>query len=149
MKGLAIRVLASQLANLALTILFVVFLHKGANGAAIATLLALIMVEVFIVWPFCRELAHTSVQQWLGEVIYPTLVPSIIPLIICVFVKYNFGITSWNELIIVSAISAIIYILLVIVFALREQDRLDLERLANKHTGIKRDIILKIAQGFS
>ncbi len=132
MRGLSLRVIIVQSVNLAFTILFVVYLQQGAYGSAVASLLAALIVDLTIKHPFCRRIAHTTFQFWFKEAFLPTVVPAIPPLIFCLAISYIYDISSWLSLFCVSSISGIMYILLIISFGFRQQDRLDIARLVDK-----------------
>jgi len=146
MRGLSLRVIIVQSVNLAFTILFVVYLQQGAYGSAIASLLAALIVDLTIKHPFCRRIAHTTFQFWFKEAFLPTVIPAIPPLIFCLAISYLYDINSWLSLLCVSSISGIMYILLVISFGFRQQDRLDIAKLVDKAPTSFKPILRYIAE---
>jgi O-antigen/teichoic acid export membrane protein len=132
MKGIALRMLLLQIVNLAITILFVVFLQGGALGAAISTLIASILVEVAFVWPFCRKIAGVETSLWLREVVIPGIAPASVSACLCIAISNLLSIESWIDLVLVSIVVSIVYVLILVAFGLRVQDRIDIERLAER-----------------
>lgn len=132
MRGLAIRMLLLQVVNLAMTIHFIIFLHLGAMGAAIATLLASVSVEVAFVWPFCRKVAGVSTDLWLREVVMPGVTPALVSAVFCLAASYLFAIDSWFKLLSISGVGGIVYMLVLVSVGLRLQDRIDVGYLAER-----------------
>lgn len=132
MRGLSLRVIVVQSINLLLTIVLVVFMHQGAMGSAIATLIAAAFFEVTIKWPFCRRIAHCSFNYWFRQTFAPTIIPAMPPLFICLLINHFYNLDNWLKLIAASAMSALVYLALVINFTLQEQDMLDWSILKNK-----------------
>jgi O-antigen/teichoic acid export membrane protein len=132
MKGLALRQVAVHSANLGLTILFVVFLGKGAFGSAAATLVATLVLDTTLTWRLSWKVTHTPAKAWLLEVLLPTMTPALPAVIVCLSWKWAFGIASWTGLFAASAASAALYVVLVAAFGLRDQDRIDIGRVADR-----------------
>jgi len=132
MREMSLRYIAIHTFNLILTIILVVYLNFGALGAATATLIAVVLLEVTFMWPFCRKVAHTPFYLWFSEVIVPSLGLAIPSIIFCLIIKNSVQIESWGTLMLVSFISATIYIVLIGVFGLRQQDRIDIGRIAER-----------------
>ncbi len=140
-KDLSLRYIGVQIANIALTILFVVYLHQGAFGSAIATLIAVVTFEVIFIWPFCRRVAHTPTSLWIKEVVFPCLGSALPSLIVCLFVKITIGVDTWGDLFLISLVSALLHFLMIIFFGLRLQDRIDISRLSERLSGSTKSIV--------
>lgn len=134
-KGYALRIVPVYVANLALTALLVAYLQMGADGSAIATLITVAAGEVAFVGTYCRRLAHTSTRIWVREVVLPTFAPAIPPLVLCLAVKGAVGLDTWTGVMTTSALSALLYLGLVMTFSLRQQDRLDIGKVAERLPG--------------
>ena len=147
MKGLSVRVVFIQSINLLLTFIFVGYLHQGAYGSAYATLIAALLLETTIKWPFCWRVAHTPFQYWFKEVFVAAIFPAVPSAVFCVAVSSMYVIDSWFKLVLVSGLSALIYIVMVIIFGLKQQDRIDIGKLANKVPIRFRPILLALAKG--
>lgn len=132
MKALAIRKLTVYGVNVILATFFIVYLEQGAIGAAIATLISIILIDVTITWPFCRRVAHCSTRDWLMEVVYPCIGAALPSILLCLIARNLFNINTWFELILTSFFSWLLFVIVVAFFGLRLQDKLDLERLAKK-----------------
>jgi O-antigen/teichoic acid export membrane protein len=135
MRGLASRQLIVHSANLLLTVFFVAQLGKGAFGSAAATLLATLAFDTTLTWRLSWRTTHTSGSAWVREVLLPTLVPALPSILICLSVKYLFGIKTWIGLFAVSAVSAALNLVLIAAFGLRNQDRIDIARIADRLPG--------------
>jgi len=129
-KGLSLRVVFLQLINLGFTLVFVYDLKLGAYGSAVASLLAHSLVETVLIWPFCWRLANTSFKKWFKNVFSPTVLIAIPSMSFCMFIKHFYSVNSWESLILFSSISCLINIILILVFGLRVQDRVEIGRLA-------------------
>ena len=141
MKGFSLRRFAQQLINFAFTVILVVFLRKGAYGSAMGTLLASVFYEIFFVWPFCRKIAHTPTKTWIIEVLLPTIAPAIPSIIFCIAIKVFVSIDSWLSLFATSAISGLLYFIIVVLFGLRQQDKIDIVRISDKTPGPVKTIL--------
>ena len=142
MKGLATRKLLMYGFNTILTIFFVVYLKKGAYGAAVATLIAVAVIDIFIIWPFCRKVAHTSTKIWLEEVVYPCIGSALPSIFLCVIVKVTINVDTWFELLSVSLFSTLLFYIVVGMFGLRLQDRIDIYRISEKAPDPLRNILI-------
>ncbi len=130
MKGISVRMAAVQASNLGLTILFVTYLKQGAYGSAIATLLATAGIEATLVWMYCRKISHVSFILWVQEVILPSIVPALPSILLCLGLKVYVPIDSWTKLLVFSTMSGLLYLLMVVVSGLRQQDKVDIEKVA-------------------
>jgi O-antigen/teichoic acid export membrane protein len=147
MKGLSLRVIAVQSINLLLTIILVIYLQKGAYGSAYATLAAFILVEVTLKWPFCWKIAHTKFEDWFKEVFQPTIytaIPSVILCLLCLKINPP---DSWLMLIGYSAISAILYILTIMIVGIRQQDKIDIYKFSHKAPSFLKPILIYLSRG--
>ena len=146
MKGIALRMLLLQVVNLTITVVLVVFLHLGALGAAIATFVAVVSVEVAFVWPFCRKIAGVPSGLWLREVVIPGTTPAIASVCFCLAALNLLTIDSWFKLITLFCISGIAYALVLVSVGLRVQDRIDIGRLAERAPEQLKSLMRSIAR---
>ena len=131
-RGLALRQIVVHSVNLLLTILFVAFLGRGALGSASATLLATVGFDTALTWCFSWRVTHTSGRAWFREVLLPVVIPALPSVIVCLSLKWTVGIKSWIGLFAASAASAALYVALIAAFGLRDQDRIDIGRIADR-----------------
>ncbi|MBU1237938.1 MAG: oligosaccharide flippase family protein [Gammaproteobacteria bacterium] len=131
-KGFGLREVPVYLFNLALTAILVAYFHQGAYGSAMSTLIAVAIGEVGIVGAYCRRLAHTSTRSWISEVVLPTFLPAVPPLLLCLLARATLALDNWTSILVTSGLSAMLYLGLVSAFFLREQDRLDIGRIAER-----------------
>ena len=131
-KGFALRTLLLQLVNLGFLVVLVAFLHGGAVGAAGASLAASMLVNVTLVWPYCRKLAGVTTRVWLQEVVFPCLSPAAASAAYCIAMLHFFDIDSWFQLIALSALSGLVFGIVVLWFGLRPQDWRDIDRLIER-----------------
>jgi O-antigen/teichoic acid export membrane protein len=132
MRGIAQRMLLLQSVNFGLVLTLVAYLRVGAIGSAVAALITSIVVEVFVLWPYCRKVAGVSASSWVHEVVLPTVLPTLVMIGACVLMKNIFIANSWIVVIGIGAVSAILGVAIIGVACLREQDRRDLEILAKR-----------------
>jgi O-antigen/teichoic acid export membrane protein len=135
MRGYSLRQIIVCAVNLPLTILFVASLRMGAFGSAAATLLAAAGLDAAVTWRLCWRTTHTPGIAWVREVLLPTVIPALPSALICLSVKYLFGITTWKGLFVVSAVSGLLNLLCIAIVGLREQDRIDIARVADRLPG--------------
>lgn len=147
MKGLSLRVLVVQSVNLLFTVFFVIYMQKGAYGSAYATLLAFILIEVTLKWPFCWKIAHTKFSDWFGEVFQPTIYTAIPSVIFCLLCLNFYPPDSWFILIFFSAISAMLYILTIMMIGIRQQDKIDIYKFSQKAPNILKPILIYLSRG--
>lgn len=126
MRGIAVRMLAVQSANVAVGLVVVSQLQQGAIGLALSGVVVTLAMESVVVWGYCRKLVSADVRLWLREVVFPTVLPAIVPLIFCATAEHYVTLDSWFLLIGLSAVSALLYAVLVLLFGLRPQDRREL-----------------------
>lgn len=122
----AVRQVVVQGASSALSVLFVVVLGWGAVGSATAIAIAAGVLLTALVWPLSWRVSRADAQSWLREVLLPVALPTVPSVLLCLVVKYAFGITTWTGLLGWSVASASLYLGLVATFALRAEDRRDL-----------------------
>lgn len=131
-RAFATRQLVVHTANLGFTILFVILLHQGAWGAAAASAIAALCFETVLLLPISWKVTHTKSGAWVREVVLPTVVPTVGPLMVCLSLKWTVGVTGWFSLFFFSGLGALVYVGLVLAFGLRPQDRIDIGRLAQR-----------------
>lgn len=132
MRGIAQRMLLHQAVNLGLAFTLVAHLQFGAIGSAIAALITSLVVEVFVLWPYCRKVAGVSASSWLHEVVVPAVLPTLVMIGACVLMKSVFDANSWIVVLGIGAVSAILGVVVIVMACLREQDRRDLAMLATR-----------------
>ncbi len=135
MKRFAVRQIIVHSTNLLLTILFVAQLRMGAFGSAAATLLATLTLDTVLTWRLSWRITHTPASAWVRQVLLPTVLPALPSVFICLSVKYLFGIRTWTGLFAVSAVSGVLNLALIALFGLRDQDRIDIARVADRLPG--------------
>lgn len=135
MKKFALRQIIVHSMNLLLTVLFVAQLRMGAFGSAAATLLATLTLDTALTWRLSWHVTHTPASAWVREVLFPTVGPALPSICMCLSVKYLLGITTWIGLFAVSAASGILNIILIACFGLRNQDRTDIAKIAERLPG--------------
>jgi O-antigen/teichoic acid export membrane protein len=131
-KGFALKTLLLHLVNIGFAVVLVAFLHSGAVGAAGASLAASMLVNVSLVWPYCRKLAGVTTKVWIREVVFPCLSPAVASAAYCIAVLHFFEIDGWFQLIALSALSGLVYGIVVLRFGLRPQDWRDIDRLIER-----------------
>lgn len=132
LRGLSLRTLLVNVTSMATALYLIVVLNLGALGSVIATVSCYFILEITIVWRFCRKIANADLYDWVREVVKPCLITAIPSILICLSLKEILDITTLIELLLSSALSALVYILLILKTGLREQDILDINQLISK-----------------
>jgi O-antigen/teichoic acid export membrane protein len=79
-RPIAILGVVSQLANLALTLVLVIYFQMGAIGAATASLFTYAIVNPFFIWPLALRTLQLPWRRLLVESLLPGLAPSVVTL---------------------------------------------------------------------
>lgn len=141
MKEMSLRLIAVHTVNIMLTVALVVYLQKGAIGSALATLVTVVFLEATFIWSFCRRVTQTPTSLWVKDVVLPCLGPALPPVLMCVAAKNMIVVDTLVELLLVSVFSVTLHFVLVGFFGLRQQDRIDLGRLAERLNGPLKKIV--------
>lgn len=131
-KSLALRQICMHVANLILTFWLVAYLKQGATGSALATLIAIVVFEPLLMWPFAWRLTHTRLPMWLAEIVVPTLLPTVPAVAVSLILKYGRTVQSWFDLFAYSGIAAAVYAVVLFTAGLRPQDRQDILQAVRK-----------------
>lgn len=103
-------------------------LGMGAIGAALATcLMRVVSTLVFI--PLSIRLTGVRLTSWLRETVIPGLIPATAAAATCVALRYAFSPSSWLTLGLCAAAGVSVYLVSLIGFAARPDDRALLEKL--------------------
>jgi Na+-driven multidrug efflux pump len=128
MRRIAIRAIAAQLSNLALTIVLVGPLQLGAIGSASATLVAFVIGHPILYWPLALKALQLSWRKFITESLAPGLCPSVIA-----------GVAGWlatqaagPSIAVRSAVGVSVCLVayaIALLFVLKPSDRADLGRI--------------------
>jgi O-antigen/teichoic acid export membrane protein len=117
--------------NVILTVVFVVFMQKGAVGSIAATMLAMAIAYPLFVYPLGCRLAQVTMKRWLRETIAPGLGPAIASGVVLLTLRYLLSPTTWVGIGAVSSLGTVAY-LVCGCFLMSGNDRRDLNLILQR-----------------
>ncbi len=126
LRSFALCVVATHLLNLGLTVLFVVFLGYGALGSVFSTAIASAVFYPMFIWPLARRALDISTHRWLGESVWPGILPALVAMPAFLGLAFLVGTRTLSGLLIVLGIGSFIYVLGIYFCAARKDDRRDI-----------------------
>ncbi len=88
-RQFSIRQIIVQCVNVAVTLLLVIWFRLGAVGCALASVTAVLIAEVPLIWRFCRRTVNVSLSRWWKAVVVPHLLPVALVSALAVAVKHT------------------------------------------------------------
>jgi len=128
-RDLARPIILLQFVNLALTLYLVGVCRMGALGAALATFIITGVSGVLVEVPLGLRLAGVKFREWLLKTALPGYLPAVASLVPLLSAKLFLKPDSWLELGAAGAAASTVYLAVVVLFALQEEDRRDLRRV--------------------
>ncbi len=126
LRPLCIRYILAALCNVALTLYLVGVLKMGAVGSALATFLIAVFWEPIIMWKFSLGLAGVDFARWFKEAIWEGVLPSLVAAAFALPLRAVTRIDGWFDLAAVIACVCAVYLLTLLVFCLKPDERTDL-----------------------
>jgi O-antigen/teichoic acid export membrane protein len=130
-RTLSILIIVTSIFNLAVTIYFVHFLHMGAVGSALGTLIS-VMVWDPLIMKFGFNLLELKFGPWFKAAIWPGVLPSLAAGLL------GLGWSRWMqpatipELLVATLIVAVVYVLAILLFCLNDDEYSQLKQLFEK-----------------
>lgn len=134
-RPLALRGLAMQSANLALTIYLVGGLGMGAFGSALSTLAVSAVAVPLLFWSFGLELTGARAGPWVRSALLRGVVPGLVATPVWIAVKLSLEPDTWLELGVAGAAGCAVYAAAVF-FSLSREERQDLGRLLARRSAL-------------
>jgi O-antigen/teichoic acid export membrane protein len=128
MRPWMLRALVVQVSNLFLTLYLVGVMKMGAVGSALATLVALGTASVFLYLPLGLRMVEARVGQWLRETLWPGVQPALTAAIVWASLRDSLRPSSAMAIGGCLACGWLCYVVVLLVFSLRDRDRGDLSR---------------------
>lgn len=110
----------------------VVFLKKGAAGAAAAMAIANGLLHVVLIWPMGLRLVNGSWKAFLQKTCVPGMLPFFVSLLVCYMVGRTVNVSAWWQIGVAAALSGIVYMAVLIAFCMDEFDRSYFNRFRQK-----------------
>lgn len=126
-RPVAVRSIAAQLGNLALTLLLVGVFHMGAIGSATATLVSFAVIQPCFFWPLAIHTLGLSWHRFIAE----TLVPGLIPAVVagCAGLVTSQLVTSALSRATLGTLICLLFYAAALLLVLKPADRADLGRI--------------------
>jgi O-antigen/teichoic acid export membrane protein len=131
-KMYMIYTLLSQIVNLVLTFLFIVFMRMGAVGSALATFIAGILVTVLFFLPLSLKMTGITIGKFITETLAPGLLPGFVSAGSFILMRYVFHPSSWIGLGACVGLGSMLYIVVLCLFCLKKEDKADLKVILEK-----------------
>jgi O-antigen/teichoic acid export membrane protein len=139
-KSLAVPLLSLQVGNVALTLILVGYYQMGAIGSATATIVAAAVAHPLLLWPLGLRLAKVTFGEWLRRTVWPGLQPALVAAPVWVAARFIIQPTTWLSLILCGALGGVVYILAIVFWASRPEDRADMRRVVARLRGTSRRV---------
>jgi O-antigen/teichoic acid export membrane protein len=131
-RMLSVLIIGTSIFNLGVTIYFVHFLHMGAVGSALGTLLSVLIWDPLIMWKIGFQLLELKFRHWLKAAIWRGILPSLIAGLIGLGWSRVIQPETTPELLFATAVVATVYVLVILLFCLDEDERGQLRVLYTK-----------------
>jgi len=131
-KAYMIFTALSQILNLILTFYFVAYLKMGAVGSAWATFISGTIVTLFAYLPLVFKIIDVNVKDLIKETILPGFMPGFFSIIIWFILREIIHPENWLELSACFLPGAGVYILILFKWALRPEDKSDLNQVLKR-----------------
>ena len=131
-KGFALREIATHAFNLLLTFALVAWVKQGAIGSAIASLAAMVLVEMTLTWTFCVKLADVTFSRVLREIVGPVLLPAVPTAAFCWGALTWLNLNSWLPLLASAAVAGLTYLGFAVRFSLTANDKRHLSKVTQR-----------------
>lgn len=131
----AFQVLFNQGMSLVISAVLIWRMEMGALGAALGACFALVIMQPLVMWRMGRRMAGVSWSQWLRTTMIPGMVPALVALPAWLAVEQLLPQRSWWELILGGVPGAAVFIAVLLIFAMRDQDRRDLRTILRRFGG--------------
>ncbi len=125
---------AFQFAGLALMVGLLNLTNLGVFGVALSLTIITVLSQVIYFWALCLKIIGKSFNKFVQNVLVPGFSPAIAGGIIWVILYSIRQPDSWAMLLIFSALGALIYILVLILFCLNKGEREDLRKVFRLRT---------------
>lgn len=126
-RATSIRVVLLQLINSALALYLVAVLKMGALGAAGATMAVQLIGRPLLLLPLGLRLAQVSPKRWLRDSFLPGYLPGLGAACLLLPLRFLKPPESWQRLAVYCILGAVVYLLIIFLFARRRGDIEDLK----------------------
>jgi O-antigen/teichoic acid export membrane protein len=123
MRPWAIRSAIINITRLLLSIYMVGFAGLGAIGAALASVIVMLIFEPLLNWPFGLKLAGVKFLTWFKQTLMPGLLPGIIIAPVWIGLNYFIKPSTWFELGACAGGGLLCYVVLILIFFLTSYER--------------------------
>ncbi len=121
-RPIAVRCIMTALFNLALTLFLVGFLKMGAVGSAAGTLLAILIWEPLVFWPYGLRLVGVCFAEWARETIWPGILPAVTSGVFMLGVRGLLVPHNWLGLVAEMGVGCSVYLMVLVFFCLKQDE---------------------------
>lgn len=133
-RPLAIVIMAQSIFNVALTIYLVHGLHMGAVGSALGTMIAVLVWDPLVLWPFSLRLLGLKFASWFQAAVWKGVLPAIMSALFALAWRHWMEPGTVAELFFAVTAVTLVYILTLVVFCLDTQESAFLNTLVLRIT---------------
>ncbi len=127
-KPFAKRTVAAQIVNVLLTLCLVGYFKLGAMGSALSTLIVSAVLTPILIWPLGFKMANLRFSEWRKLTLWPGLSPALAGLLTWSGIRMWYTPETWLSLGLACVAGMIPYTLVLLIVAMRKDDRADLSR---------------------
>lgn len=121
-RPLALLIMAQSIFNVVLTIYLVHQLHMGAVGSALGTMIAVLVWDPLVLWPFSLRLLGLRFGTWFQAAVWKGVLPAIMSALFALGWRHVMEPGTAAELLLAVAAATFIYILTLVVFCLDDHE---------------------------
>jgi O-antigen/teichoic acid export membrane protein len=136
-KTLSILVIVQSFFNLGITIYFVHYLHMGAIGSALGTLVSVVIFSLLIAWKYSLNLLALHFGPWFKAAVWRGVLPSMVAGLFAWGWRYWLKPETLPALLVASIFVGAVYVLSILLFCLDEDERRQLRHLWNKFSYLR------------
>jgi hypothetical protein len=131
-RTFALLIIASSVSNVAITVYLVHFLHMGAVGSALGTLIAVLIWDPLVMWKYGLKLLGLELGEWFKATVWRGVLPSAVAGLFAWGWNYWLQPERIPELVLATAIVASVYVLTIGLFCLDADEYRQLKHLFTK-----------------
>jgi hypothetical protein len=104
----------------------------GAIGSALATFLIMLFFEPMLMWPFGFKLVDVKFDRFLRVTLLPGVFPAVVYGLSLMILRWVALPATWLDLLLFSALGAMLYLVSLFLFCLQPSDKKDLKKIIRK-----------------
>lgn len=132
-RKLSLAMFAMSITNLLLTLALVGKWELDAMGSVWGTVLSMLIFYPLVLWPLALKIAGVSWKVWFQRTVFPGVLPAIVSAVYLYLVGEIFNLNNWLALAVAVLTSGVVYLIILLVWALQEDEKRDLHTLISRY----------------